>query len=183
MTFLRIVIPLYVFCLSMISGQTLRVCPEGKPVPTLPDHALARTGVHEVDSLSACNFSKNQGAKHRNRIRRGSVKMPGDLSRGVEARHRPTLAQDFRFLIGGETAKCVGDGADQGYARYGGFVMARAQFDFGGSNVSAAANPSQRAASNRATLPLAAALNVSTVSLRWRAGIPICAASPSRVSA
>src|SRR5271170_4567165 len=28
------------FCLSMISGQTLRVCPEGKPVPTFPDHAL-----------------------------------------------------------------------------------------------------------------------------------------------
>src|SRR6266581_7685476 len=27
-------------CLSMISGQTLRVCPEGKPVPTFPDHAL-----------------------------------------------------------------------------------------------------------------------------------------------
>jgi hypothetical protein len=26
----------------MISGQTLRVCPEGKPVPTFPDHALAR---------------------------------------------------------------------------------------------------------------------------------------------
>src|SRR5216684_3004228 len=27
------------FCLSMISGQTLRVCPEGKPVSTFPDHA------------------------------------------------------------------------------------------------------------------------------------------------
>jgi hypothetical protein len=26
--------------LSMISGQTLRVCPEGTPVPTFPDHAL-----------------------------------------------------------------------------------------------------------------------------------------------
>ena len=26
----------------MISGQTLRVCPEGKPVPTFPDHALGR---------------------------------------------------------------------------------------------------------------------------------------------
>jgi hypothetical protein len=26
------------FCMSMISGQTLRVCPEGKPVPTFPDH-------------------------------------------------------------------------------------------------------------------------------------------------
>jgi hypothetical protein len=28
------------FYLSMISGQTLRVCPEGKPLPTFPDHAL-----------------------------------------------------------------------------------------------------------------------------------------------
>src|SRR6266699_7200712 len=41
--------PALSFCLSMISGQTLRVCPEGKPVPThrvvargyaFPDHAL-----------------------------------------------------------------------------------------------------------------------------------------------
>src|SRR6266567_6289054 len=32
--------PVLSFCLSMISGQTLRVCPEGKPVPTFPDHAL-----------------------------------------------------------------------------------------------------------------------------------------------
>src|ERR1700722_4106444 len=28
------------FCLSMISAQTLRVCREGKPVSTFPDHAL-----------------------------------------------------------------------------------------------------------------------------------------------
>src|SRR6202171_3802368 len=34
--------PTLSFCLSVISGQTLRVCPEGKPVPTFPDHALAR---------------------------------------------------------------------------------------------------------------------------------------------
>src|ERR1700675_721832 len=42
--------PALSFCSSMISGQTLRVCPEGKPVPThravarghaFPDHALA----------------------------------------------------------------------------------------------------------------------------------------------
>ena len=40
--------PALSFCLSMISGQTFRVCPEGKPVPTphqvrgrlFPDHAL-----------------------------------------------------------------------------------------------------------------------------------------------
>src|ERR1700704_6214231 len=33
-------------CLSMISGQTLRVCPEGKPVPTyraVPEGMLFRT--------------------------------------------------------------------------------------------------------------------------------------------
>jgi hypothetical protein len=29
------------FCLSMISAQTLRVCREGKPLFTFPDHALA----------------------------------------------------------------------------------------------------------------------------------------------
>jgi hypothetical protein len=32
--------PALPFCLSMIFGQTLRVCPEGKPVSTFPDHAL-----------------------------------------------------------------------------------------------------------------------------------------------
>src|SRR5712675_1224455 len=35
--------PALSFCLSMISAQTLRVCREGKPVPTFPDHALADT--------------------------------------------------------------------------------------------------------------------------------------------
>src|ERR1700704_4341411 len=51
MTFFRIVISLYLFDLSMISGQTLRVCPGGKPVSThrvvarghaFPDHARDR---------------------------------------------------------------------------------------------------------------------------------------------
>src|ERR1700736_1726883 len=41
MTYLRIVIPLYLVVLSMISAQTPRVCREGNPVPTFPDHALA----------------------------------------------------------------------------------------------------------------------------------------------
>ncbi len=42
MTFLRIVIPLYLFDLSMISAtNAFRVCREGKPVSTFPDHALA----------------------------------------------------------------------------------------------------------------------------------------------
>src|SRR5713226_7271609 len=39
------------YWLSMISGQTLRVCPEGKPAPTFPDHALRRN--HQVDRLGA----------------------------------------------------------------------------------------------------------------------------------
>jgi hypothetical protein len=33
--------PALSFCLSMISAQTLRVCREGKPVPTFPDYAPA----------------------------------------------------------------------------------------------------------------------------------------------
>src|SRR3984893_14983845 len=33
-------------CLSMISAQTLRVCREGKPVPTFPDHALGASQAH-----------------------------------------------------------------------------------------------------------------------------------------
>jgi hypothetical protein len=48
--FLRIVIALFSFCLRMIFAQTLRVCREGKPVPTphqvrgrhFPDHACGR---------------------------------------------------------------------------------------------------------------------------------------------
>ena len=36
--------PALSFCLSMISAQTLRVCREGKPVPTFPDHALEPFG-------------------------------------------------------------------------------------------------------------------------------------------
>src|SRR6266568_2107454 len=36
------------FCWSMISGQTLRVCPEGKPVPTFPDHALKAARLVEL---------------------------------------------------------------------------------------------------------------------------------------
>src|SRR3982075_1795427 len=45
--------PALSFCLSMISGQTLRVCPEGKPVPTFPDHALAQAGVDLVERSGA----------------------------------------------------------------------------------------------------------------------------------
>ena len=44
--------PALSFCLSMISGQTLRVCPEGKPVPTFPDHALNAEVEHHVAASS-----------------------------------------------------------------------------------------------------------------------------------
>jgi hypothetical protein len=37
----QVTLGLPIYCLSMISGQTLRVCPEGKPVSTFPDHALS----------------------------------------------------------------------------------------------------------------------------------------------
>jgi hypothetical protein len=38
----------------MISAQTLRVCREGKPVPTFPDHALRRESLRQQhDGLRA----------------------------------------------------------------------------------------------------------------------------------
>jgi len=41
-------------CLSMFSAQTLRVCREGKPLHTFPDHALNRfAAFHHVD-FEAC---------------------------------------------------------------------------------------------------------------------------------
>jgi hypothetical protein len=36
----------------MISGQTLRVCPEGKPVSTIPDHALNLALLSEEQKMS-----------------------------------------------------------------------------------------------------------------------------------
>ena len=41
MTFLRIVIPLYLFVEHDLRANAFRVCREGKPVPTFPDHAIA----------------------------------------------------------------------------------------------------------------------------------------------
>src|SRR5437764_848669 len=46
MTFLRTSSRSISFYLSMISAQTLRVCREGKPAPTFPDHALTRAEPH-----------------------------------------------------------------------------------------------------------------------------------------
>jgi hypothetical protein len=69
--------------------------------------------VQEIHSLSSRDLPENQSAKHRYRIRRGAVKMPGGLSRGVEAGHRPLLAQDFRLCVGRKAAEGIGDRADQ----------------------------------------------------------------------
>src|SRR5712664_2109790 len=55
------------FCLSMISGQTLRVCPEGKPVSTFPDHAL-------VPPIGCREFVL--GTSNRNGIRIIDLPMP-----------------------------------------------------------------------------------------------------------
>jgi hypothetical protein len=46
--------PALSFDLSMISGQTLRVSPEGKPVPTFPDHALVSKKSGEFQGDAAC---------------------------------------------------------------------------------------------------------------------------------
>src|SRR5882724_12163033 len=47
-------------CLSMISAQTLRVCREGKPVPTFPDHALGVASLTRsqirIDAVNALNL-------------------------------------------------------------------------------------------------------------------------------
>jgi hypothetical protein len=46
------------FCLSMISAQTrFRVCREGKPVPTFPDHALKAKFSCPINGIS--DFQKN----------------------------------------------------------------------------------------------------------------------------
>jgi hypothetical protein len=37
--------PALSFCLSVISGHTLRVCPEGKPVPTFPGYRPAQSEI------------------------------------------------------------------------------------------------------------------------------------------
>src|SRR5438105_13699306 len=47
----------------MISAQTLRVCREGKPVPTFPDHALERSPAAKLELLHAVKLSL--GERHR----------------------------------------------------------------------------------------------------------------------
>src|SRR5712692_8011510 len=72
----------------MISGQTLRVCPEGKPVPThrvvarghaFPDHALEfriRTAFH----LTECDARKN----HTHDAQRALSSVPGDARKRLQ---------------------------------------------------------------------------------------------------
>src|SRR6266480_8035472 len=64
MTLLRSVIPLYPFCLSMISAQMLRVCREGKPVPTFPDHALPLLDHEALNRAAKIAFDVGQ-PRHR----------------------------------------------------------------------------------------------------------------------
>src|SRR6266853_4959721 len=72
--------PALSFCLSMISAQTLRVCREGKPVPThrvvarghaFPDHALARAR----DNVHACavSYHSTQLLHRRRKLASGSL--------------------------------------------------------------------------------------------------------------
>ena len=60
------------FCSSMISAQTLGACREGKPVPTFPDHALARGTVSagepiikatRVGIIRQCSFPHPESAR------------------------------------------------------------------------------------------------------------------------
>src|SRR6266851_5324688 len=75
------------YWLSMISGQTLRVCPEGKPAPTFPDHALRRD--HQVYRLGAfallVRFDLECDA-----LSVGQVLQPGPLHRGDVHEHIAT---------------------------------------------------------------------------------------------
>ena len=60
--------PVLSFCLSMISAQTLRVCREGKPVPTFPDHAVG----HFSGSCIRLTFARLGAAADADRSPRSS---------------------------------------------------------------------------------------------------------------
>src|ERR1700733_14550099 len=53
-------------CLSMISAQTLRICREGKPLHTFPDHALVipRAGIDRAERPQCRRF----GYRRRDRM-------------------------------------------------------------------------------------------------------------------
>jgi hypothetical protein len=49
------------FYLSMISGQTPRVCPEGKPVPTFPDHAAGNKKAPTFSGGASVQIMRSSG--------------------------------------------------------------------------------------------------------------------------
>ena len=55
--------PALSFCLSTISGQTLRVCPEGKPAPTFPDRALVLSHREKQKYGQQRRGAKNEGSE------------------------------------------------------------------------------------------------------------------------
>src|SRR5467141_4835873 len=121
--------PALSFCLSMISAQTLRVCREGKPVPTFPDHALARSvadpcqhrlesdagqlqrGAFEVDHVAAGRPLQGEGdhVGSEQGLEAGVVIMP--LGRN--------LGEDFVALVAVAPGKCKARIAAAKFARRG----------------------------------------------------------------
>src|SRR5260370_37771324 len=70
----------------MISGQTLRVCPEGKPVSTFPDHALgAGLGTAGV-SAAPCR-------------RQAQRTMPVGIDEGQDFRNRRIRLRPLPYLV------------------------------------------------------------------------------------
>src|SRR5258707_15048610 len=117
------------FCWSVISAQTLRVCREGNPVPTFPDHALARSvadpcqhrlesdagqlqrGAFEVDHVAAGRPLQGEGdhVGSEQRLEAGVVIMP--LGRN--------LGEDFVALVAVAPGKCKARIAAAKFARRG----------------------------------------------------------------
>src|SRR3981081_366518 len=151
MTFLRIVIPLYLFCLSMISAQTLRVVREGKPVPTFPDHALARASITKAHASQSRQFDGRPpqiDAEHRAEQvdldafdpadRQAEVSAEGDAdtrSRRRQSEHvtiiRKVLADRGRRQRGAQFRNCRQYGCDKRIgirSRPGAIVAVRPQF-------------------------------------------------------
>src|SRR5260370_27191994 len=89
------------FCLSMISGQTLRVCPEGKPVPPFPDHALILNAV--AMQVVAVGIEPGLGA----------LDMIADPVDHPPEPRRMIHLDEMRDLVRGEIVQHVGRREDQ----------------------------------------------------------------------
>src|SRR5258705_13145117 len=100
-------------CLSMISGQTLCVCPEREPVSTFPDHALALR-LHAIDMFRAresaganvLRIALNRGLDHR-----PEIAVAADEFRGPR-RQPEHIFQHQHLTVAG------GGGADAGGGNY-----------------------------------------------------------------